>query len=435
MNTIFKLEKLGVEQLNEMQNTTYDAVTKNKKVILLSPTGSGKTLAFLLPLLEKVNPAINETQMLVIAPTRELAQQSHEVLKTLGTGLRVSVVYGGRKVSYEKQNFKSPSHVVIGTPGRIIDHFDKDNISTKHISNIVVDEYDKCLEIGFEDQLSDIFNRIEQINSLILTSATELKKLPLWLGQKQPLTLDFLDNQKPDIHTVLVHSLAKDKLETLGRLLLHTQDTKGIVFCNFRESLERVSTYLHENNIAHSLYHGGLEQIDREISLLKFRNGTTRILLSTDLAARGLDIPDIDFITHYHLPLKEEEYTHRNGRTARMLKDGLVYVLHWPEDPLPEFILADEKIDIADLPPSNPYQPSEWATLQISIGRKDKVSKADVLGFVCKKAQINIQDIGKIEIKDLVSYLSVKVAKVKQVITATNNNKLKVKNVKVKQIN
>jgi superfamily II DNA/RNA helicase len=344
-------------------------------------------------------------------------------------------VYGGRKVSYEKQNFKSPSHVVIGTPGRIIDHFDKNNISTKHISNIVVDEYDKCLEIGFEDQLSEIFNRIEQINSLILTSATELKKLPLWLGQKQPVTLDFLDSHRPDIHTVLVHSLAKDKLETLGRLLLHTQDTKGIVFCNFRESLERVSTYLHENNIAHSLYHGGLEQIDREISLLKFRNGTTRILLSTDLAARGLDIPDIDFITHYHLPLKEEEYTHRNGRTARMLKDGLVYVLHWPEDPLPEFILADEKIDIADLPPSNPYQPSEWATLQISIGRKDKVSKADVLGFVCKKAQINIQDIGKIEIKDLVSYLSVKVAKVKQVITATNNNKLKVKNVKVKQIN
>ncbi len=435
MYTIFKLEKLGVEQLNEMQNTTYDAVTKNKKVILLSPTGSGKTLAFLLPLIEKVNPAINETQMLVIAPTRELAQQSHEVLKTLGTGLRVSVVYGGRKVSYEKQNFKSPSHIVIGTPGRIIDHFDKNNISTKHISNIVVDEYDKCLEIGFEDQLSDIFNRIEQINSLILTSATELKKLPLWLGQKQPLTLDFLDNQKPDIHTVLVHSLAKDKLETLGRLLLHTQDSKGIVFCNFRESLERVSTYLHENNIAHSLYHGGLEQIDREISLLKFRNGTTRILLSTDLAARGLDIPDIDFIAHYHLPLKEEEYTHRNGRTARMLRDGLVYVLHWSEDPLPEFIIADEKINISDLPPSNPYQPSEWATLQISIGRKDKVSKADVLGFVCKKAQINTLDIGKIEIKDLVSYLSVKVAKVKQVITATNNNKLKVKNVKVKLIN
>jgi superfamily II DNA/RNA helicase len=434
MNTIFKLEKLGVEQLNEMQNTTYDAVTKNKKVILLSPTGSGKTLAFLLPLIEKVNPAINETQMLVIAPTRELAQQSHEVLKTLGTGLRVSVVYGGRKVSYEKQNFKSPSHIVIGTPGRIIDHFDKNNISTKHISNIVVDEYDKCLEIGFEDQLSDIFNRIEQINSLILTSATELKKLPLWLGQKQPLTLDFLDNQRPDIHTVLLHSLAKDKLETLGRLLLHTQDTKGIVFCNFRESLERVSAYLHENNIAHSLYHGGLEQIDREISLLKFRNGTTRILLSTDLAARGLDIPDIDFIAHYHLPLKEEEYTHRNGRTARMLKDGLVYVLHWSEDPLLEFIIADEKINIDDLPPSNPYQPSEWATLQISIGRKDKVSKADVLGFVCKKAQINTLDIGKIEIKDLVSYLSIKVAKVKQVITATNNNKLKVKNVKVKLI-
>jgi superfamily II DNA/RNA helicase len=429
-----KLYKLGIESLNEMQKSTFDAISANKKVIILSPTGSGKTLAFLMPLLEKVDVKLVETQMLVIAPSRELAQQTHEVLKTLGTGLKVNVVYGGRTMSYEKQNFKSAPHVIIGTPGRIMDHLQKQNISAQYLTNIVIDEYDKCLEIGFEDQINDIFSYIPVINKLVLTSATVLSKIPYFLGSKPPLTLNFLNEQKPDIHTLLVKSIAKDKLESVGRLLLHTQKGKGIIFCNFKESIDRVSQFLAEKGIPHSVYHGGLEQLERELALIKFRNGSNRLLLSTDLAARGLDIPDIDFIVHYHLPLKEEEYTHRNGRTARMMKGGEVYVIHWTEEILPEFIHYDETLDASELIENDKYQDNEWTTLQISAGRKDKVSKGDIVGFLCQKSQINSTDINHIELKDLVSYVGVKQSKIKQIVQSTDNQKLKVKNVRIKHL-
>ncbi|HMP30309.1 MAG TPA: helicase-related protein, partial [Saprospiraceae bacterium] len=276
------------------------------------------------------------------------------------------------------------------------------------------------------------FAQIPVVDKLVLTSATKLGKLPQLLGAKPPVTLDFLDIQKPNIHTVLVESMAKDKLESLGRLLLYSQGGKGIIFCNYKESIHRVSSFLDEMHIPHTTYHGGLEQVEREIALIKFKNGSTRILLSTDLAARGLDITDINFIVHYHLPLKEEEFTHRNGRTARMLRDGLVYVLHWSEDELPDFIQLNETLAAIDLPPSITYIANEWTTLQISACRKDKISKGDIVGFICQKSQINSHDISNIELKDLVSYLGVKTSKVKQVIKAADGQKMKVKNVRIK---
>lgn len=172
----------------------------------------------------------------------------------------------------------------------------------------------------------------------------------------------------------VIKSPDKDKLETLGQLIKKLDDQPGIVFCNFKDSIERVSEYLNKNNIKHGCFFGGLEQNERERALIKFRNGSYRILLATDLASRGLDIPEIKFIIHYHLPIKEEEFTHRNGRTARMHQSGIAYVLEGVEEKLPNFIEADY-ISIPEIENNN-SDAVEFQTLYISGGRKIKSQKA-----------------------------------------------------------
>ena len=435
MNEQPNLSKLGIENLNAMQFATRDAVNQHGKVVLLSPTGSGKTLAYLLPLLALTDASLQKTQLLIIAPVRELAQQIHEVIRSLATGLHVKALYGGRTVSYEKQNLKAVPQVVVGTPGRIIDHFERQNIDPFTIKMIVLDEYDKCLEIGFEDQINTIFEFLPSIEKSVLTSATELKMLPQFLRSgKKPHQLQFLEEQKPVFTTTLVKSMAKDKLETLSRLLLHVQDGKGIVFCNFKESINRIGDHLKVSGILHTEYHGGMEQKDREIALIQFRNGSSRILLSTDLAARGLDLPDVDFIIHYHLPLKEDEFTHRNGRTARMMRDGHIYVIHWMEEPLPGFVAYDEALDAANLKNNIQYKDNEWVTVRISAGRKDKVSKGDIVGFLCRKSNITTQDISHLELKEQLSYVGIRKNKIREVLHSCDNQKLKEKNVRVNLI-
>ena len=431
-----KLQKLGVQTLNAMQEATAEAVLRHQNTILLSPTGSGKTLAYLLPLLDQISLSKQATQLIIIAPVRELAQQIHSVIRTLATGLHTQVFYGGRSVSYEKQNIKATPQIVVCTPGRITDHFERNNITPESVSMVVLDEYDKCLEIGFEDQLNTIFEWLPPLKKLVLTSATELKEIPPFLKTGDaPFKLHFLEEQKPVFNTVLVRSKAKDKLESLSGLLLHIQKGKGIIFCNFKESIERVSGHLKEKGIFHTVYHGGLEQKEREIALIHFRNGSSRVLLSTDLAARGLDLPDVDYIIHYHLPLKEEEYTHRNGRTARMMRNGHIYVLHWQEDVLPGFISYDEISDAGTFDQNLSFAADDWGTIRISAGRKDKISKGDIVGFLCRKANMNAQDISHIEIKDQLSYVGVLKSKLKDILRYADNQKLKVKNVRIQLIN
>jgi superfamily II DNA/RNA helicase len=425
------LAKLGISQLNPMQLAAQEGLGKSSDLILLSPTGTGKTLAFLLPLLLQLDPACEEVQLLILVPSRELAIQIEQVVRQMGTGFKVNAVYGGRAGSKDRMEIKHRPAVLVGTPGRVADHLRRGAFDTASIQSLVLDEFDKSLEIGFEGEMRDILHALPRVGRKILTSATQGVQIPNFVGLKSPQVLDFLGEKLTQLEVKKVLSPTKDKLETLGQLLAHLGSKNGIIFCNFKDSIERVSDYLSDHEISHGVFSGGMEQIDRERSLIKFRNGTYPLLLATDLAARGIDVPELDFIIHYHLPLRAEEFIHRNGRTARMNSQGTAYILQYEKEPLPEFVGNPklEKLQSATLP-----APSPWCTLLISGGRKDKISKGDIAGLFFKQGGLRPEELGTIELKTDCAFVGVKAVAVEQLLSKVNNQKLKDKKVRISQI-
>ena len=422
------LAKLGIEQLNPMQLAAQKAIQSSREIILLSPTGTGKTLAFLLPLIQELDPACEEIQLVIIVPSRELAIQIEQVMREMGTGFKVNAVYGGRAGSKDRIEIKHRPAVLVGTPGRVADHLRREAFDSTFIRTLVLDEFDKSLEIGFEVEMKDILYLIPRVKKILLTSATQGVNIPRFVGLKAPVTVDFLEDKITQLTVKKVLSPTKDKLETLVSLLAQLGGQNGIVFCNFKDSIERISDYLSDHWISHGVFSGGMEQTDRERALIKFRNGTHQVLLATDLAARGIDVPELKFIIHYHLPLRSEEFTHRNGRTARMNSAGTAYVLHFEKERLPDFIghLPVEKLENHPLPP-----PSEWSTLFVSGGRKDKISKGDVAGLFFKQGNLTQDELGVIELKTDCAFVGVKTATLEKLLPKVNNMKLKEKKVRV----
>jgi len=425
------LSKLGITQLNPMQEATQAAFVKEDEILLLSPTGTGKTLAFLLPLFASLNPEIDEVQALILAPSRELAMQIENVAKEMGTGFKTNVVYGGRAVSQDKLDLKRPPAVLIGTPGRIADHLRRETVSTWKIKTLVLDEFDKSLEIGFEEDMIEIMESLPALRKKLLTSATQSIRIPRFVQFSRPQRLNFLSSGHSALTVKSVPSPSKDKLETLYELLCHLGNPPGIVFCNFRDAIDRVSQFLSARGIDHGCFHGGMEQRERERSLIKFRNGTHQLLLATDLAARGIDVPEIQFIVHYHLPLKAEEFTHRNGRTARMNREGTSYVIHWENEPLPDFIGQPEVEDV--YPGENPPSPV-WSTLFVSGGRRDKISKGDLAGLFFKQGGLEREQLGTIELKPDCAFVAVERSAAVSVIKRLDNSRVKKRKVRVKLV-
>lgn len=422
------LAKLGIEELNPMQVESQTAIAANKEVILLSPTGTGKTLAFLLPLINELDENLQEIQALIIVPSRELAIQIEQVMREMGSGFKVNAVYGGRTGSKDRLEIKHRPAVLIGTPGRVADHLRRGAFDTRNIKTLVLDEFDKSLEVGFEAEMKEIIQKLPRVKKKVLTSATQGVEIPDFVGLNDPLTIDFLKGKSNNLEIKKVVSPSKDKLETLVELLAHLNGQNGIVFCNFKDSIQRVSDFLASKNISHGTFYGGMEQVDRERGLIKFRNGTHTILLATDLAARGIDVPELDFIIHYHLPLKSEEFTHRNGRTARMNSNGTAYVIQGKGEELPDFIgeVPEEVLEQLPLP-----KPSEWSTLFISGGRKDKISKGDIAGLFFKQGGLTKDQLGVIELKTDCAFVSVKSNSLKGLLPQVNNMRLKKKKVRV----
>ena len=422
------LDKLGI-QLNPMQEETMHAVLHgNKDVVVLSPTGSGKTLAYLMPLVQLIDPKVDEPQLVVVTPGRELALQSTEVLKSMGTGLRTMACYGGRAAMDEHRVMnKVLPQVIFGTPGRLNDHLDKGNFSAEHVKYLVIDEFDKCLEMGFQDEMGRLIASLPYLERHFLLSATEAEEIPRFVHMGRVETIDYRmdEEQVPErIRIYQVKSSQKDKLETLAQLLLSLGDESSIVFLNYRDSVERTNEFLRSRGFATSAFHGGLEQHEREDALYKFSNGSANIFVSTDLGARGLDIPDIDNIIHYHLPECEDSYIHRVGRTARWEATGKAFFLLGPSEDIPSYVDAEvEDYEIpSDLPaPAKP----RMATIYIGKGKKDKISKGDIVGYLCKIGQLQSSEIGKIDVKDRYAYVAVSRTKLKQVLKLTAGQKIK----------
>ena len=422
------LEKLSIEKLNVMQEEAQKAILSSSEIVLLSPTGTGKTLAFLLPIIAELEFECAEVQALIVVPSRELAIQIEQVIREMGTGYKTNAVYGGRAGSKDKTEIKHRPAILIGTPGRIADHMRRDNFSTQFISTLVLDEFDKSLEIGFENEMKEILSLLPNVRKKILTSATQEVEIPKFVGLKDPICLNYLDKVTSQLKVRTILATSKDKLETLATLLNQLGNQPGIVFCNFKDTIQEVSDFLTEKNINHGCFYGGMEQKDRERALIKFRNGTYQLIVATDLAARGIDIPEIKFIIHYQLPQRSHEFTHRNGRTARMFNDGTAYVLKWKNEDLPDFI---ENAEVEELQKVSLQSSLAWKTLFVSGGRKDKISKGDIAGLFMKQGHLSNDQLGTIEIKQDCAFVAVLASEVNKLISLVDNSRLKNKKVRV----
>ena len=423
------LERLGIRELSDMQREAGDAILQGKQdVLVLSPTGTGKTLAYLLPLVQLIDAQQQEPQALVIVPGRELALQSDRVLKDMGCGLHSAACYGGRTAMEEHRRLKEVRpQIIFGTPGRLNDHLDKGNISPYGIRYLVIDEFDKCLEMGFHDEMARLLKKLPGIRRRILLSATDAEQIPDFVSLGRSVRIDYLRDDEQVNNRVTsyeVKSPVKDKLATLRQLLWDLGDTQSVVFLGFRDAVERVGDYLRHEGFSVSVFHGGMDQKQREDALYKFSNGSTNIFVSTDLGSRGLDIPDIQNIIHYHLPLQEQELVHRVGRTARWDKSGKNFFIVGPEEQMPPFI--EGTIERQELTTNN-SQPTipQMATLYIGKGKKDKISKGDIVGFLCKKGGLEPSEIGRIDVTERYAYAAVNREKLQQVLRQTKGEKIK----------
>jgi len=425
------LGNLKIASLNEMQQAAIAAADKGKDVVLLAPTGSGKTIGFLLPVLKNLVTGAKGVQALILVPSRELALQIEQVFKLMGTGFKVNCCYGGHPVKIEKNNFEQPPAVLIGTPGRIAYHLRKENFDESGITTLILDEFDKALEFGFQEDMAYIIGNLRSLKQRMLTSATQMKEIPEFTGLKAPVEVNFLKDVKvaPDLKLKKIITTAEDKLDALFDLICKIGAQTSLIFCNHRETVDRISDLLIDKDLAHDIFHGGMEQDERERALLKFRNGSIKILITTDLAARGLDIPEVGNIVHYQLPYTEDAFLHRNGRTARMNAKGTAYLIMTEEEKYP-FLKGDietEKLKGSyELP-----KDSQWQTLYIAAGKKDKVNKIDIVGLLLKKGGLQKDDVGLIEVKDQSSYVAIKRNMVNKVLSALREEKIKNKKVKI----
>ena len=446
--------RLGIEELNDMQKAMLQKSSAQQDIILLSPTGSGKTLAFTLPVLKLMKPSTGRIQCVVIAPSRELVIQIATVMREAGKAFRVVALYGGHKVEDEVNSLKVTPDIVVATPGRLLDHSVRHNLELLPVRMLVLDEFDKTLELGFEEEMEKIMKRLKNVSRIILTSATKADVLPAFLKLDNPITLDYSSDiadlkERMNVRKVVTDS--NDKLQGLLTLLhnincsgtgesVPKEDTpatspgsktstvengpeKAMIFVNHRESAERIYEFLRKNKVAAVLYHGALEQKDRETAVALFNNGSRPILVATDLAARGLDIEKVASVIHYHQPLTPENYTHRNGRTARVNAEGDVYVLVGPDEELKEFVTPDGEFVLEEGKRADLSQ--KFMTLYISGGKREKLSRGDILGFFVKECGVSPADIGKINVFDHYSLVAVREKAVAPLLAKAEGKKLK----------
>jgi len=421
------LSNLDIPVMNEMQEQAFHTIPDEKDTILLAPTGSGKTLAFLLPILHLLKTDEAGVQCLIISPTRELALQIERVWQKMSTGFKVNTCYGGHPMQTEINNLSQPPALLIGTPGRIVEHLNRKSFDPGTIRMIVLDEFDKSLTMGFQEQMAEILQALPALEKRILASATNKLVIPAFVGVTKPVTLNYNEAEEKSTDGLSIKSVVSatpDKFEALVQLLCYFGTEPTLIFCNQRETTENTRERLAERGIASASFHGGLDQVERESTLVQFRNGSTVFLVASDLAARGLDIPEVKNVVHYELPMKNNEFIHRNGRTARMHAQGAAYLILSPDVPLPAYLT--ERPEALVLPAAQELPPfPPWVTLYISGGKKDKLSKMDIVGFLSKKGDLKPGELGKIEMMDHMSFVAVKKEVVGHLLKAIQNEKMK----------
>ena len=422
------LRKLNIDALNTMQMAALAHCRANSSMVLLSPTGTGKTLAFLLPLLERLDQRRSGVQAVIILPSRELARQVFEVWRAMATPFQMTALYGGRPLEQEVASLGGAStSVIVGTPGRLLDHLNRSSFAVDKCTHLVIDEFDKCLEMGFRDEMSKLIDKLPAVTSRFLLSATDADEIPQFAGTADVERLDYRGGgEQPAVRTSFytITTTPDKRLEKLFSLLCSFGGEPAIVFCNFRETVDEVYRYLTKNSLHCVAYNGAMEQKARELALYRFTSGCSNILVSTDLAARGLDIKDVKHVVHYQRALSADIFTHRNGRTARWEADGSVYMIAFENKELPDFV--PDGLEEYNLPKRNTLPPApEWTVLYVGKGKRDKLSRGDLAGFFIKKGGLKPDEVGTILVFQDYSYVAVKMNRMRAVLKAVDGEKIK----------
>ncbi len=425
------IKSAGFDQLLPIQQESISAFSQGNDLVVLSKTGSGKTLAFLLPMLNEIDVENDrDVQAVILSPTRELCLQIEKVFKSLSTGLKVTTCYGGHPMRIEKNSLSETPSVIIATPGRLSDHIRRENIQLSETKFLIVDEFDKCLEFGFSEEIRTIYTEFKHLKQHILTSATRIDSYPDYIHFKQLETIDHIkDDSVLDLIEYGVHS--EGNLHGTLELLINSfGQERNMIFVNYREVCDDLLDHLTECGIVCAVYHGGLDQETRERELIKFSNGSANTIVCTDLGSRGLDIPDVKHIVHFQYPSSLEAFTHRKGRTARLDESGFSYLFTSEDRQLPEYIMPPKQQ--YTFKPS-PSQLPEFDTIYISGGKKEKIGKIDIVGFFSKIGKLEPKEIGMIDVKDHLSYVAIKRSKVDQVLRNIKGERLKGKRMKIER--
>ena len=346
------LEKKGVGLPTRVQEEAIPPLLAWKDVIAKAPTGTGKTFAFGIPMIEHIDPASDDLQGLILAPTRELAIQIADELRGLLTfykDIRVTVLYGGQRMEPQIRSLQQHPHIVVATPGRLTDHYNRKNLRLDRIKTVILDEADRMLDMGFFDDVTKILNRIKNRVNLGLFSATISQEVMTvsWMYQRDEveITVAPTAESKPDIDQYSITVPRLEKEEATLRILRSGVFERVIVFCNTKVMCQNLSDGLRRSGIQADCLHGDIKQATREKTMAAFRNGKLPVLIATDVASRGIDVDDVDAVINYDVPDENEYYIHRIGRTGRARKKGISFTL---AGSLPERVKLDEIAKFAD---------------------------------------------------------------------------------------
>jgi len=419
------LQELGYSQPTPIQSKSIPLLLSGRDVVGQAQTGSGKTVAFSLPILEKIRIEGRQLQAMILCPTRELCSQVAREVRKLGRrlpGLQVMILSGGQPARSQLSALEKGVHIVVGTPGRVLDHLKRGSLNARRLRCIVLDEADRMLDMGFEEDMEQIFAALPKVRQTVFFSATYPQTIAAMskARQTEPVRITVSKDAQaaaaPEVKQELYEVAAGRKWQALQSLLNREAVSSAIVFCNQKVTTAEIAQNLQDAGVSADALHGDLLQPERDRVLAKFRNQSIRVLVATDVAARGIDVADLDLVCNFDLPVKTETYVHRIGRTGRAGKKGHAVSLVNPnESHKIEAIEAligrtIDRVKLANKESPRPAAPApaSMVTLYISGGRKAKMRPGDILGALTgESGGLSGSTIGKIEIHDYFSYVAV----------------------------
>nr|WP_245402538.1 DEAD/DEAH box helicase [Psychrobacillus psychrodurans] len=458
------IEQLGYTEPTEVQQKVIPVVLEKQDVLVKSKTGSGKTASFATPLCELVDWEENKPQALVLTPTRELAVQVQEDITNIGRYKRIKglALYGKSPFARQKLALKQKTHIIVGTPGRVLDHIEKGTLDVSKIEYLVIDEADEMLNMGFLEQVESIIKLLPKTRTTMLFSATlseQIKKLSSkYMKQAVSIEIDASEENAPNIEHVKYVVVEELKLSLLEKLTIVENPDSCIIFCRTKERVEQLVDVLDEKGYTADKIHGGMMQEDRFEVMDDFRKGEFRYLIATDVAARGIDIDDITHVIHYDVPLEQESYVHRTGRTGRAGRSGKSIMLATPfedkfvreietfigfeipaeSEPIKEDVVKSRASFDEKMQEQPEVKKSKGEQLNMNItklyfngGKKKKIRAVDFVGTIAKIEGVSADDIGIITIQDTVSYVEILNGKGPLVLKKMRNTTVKGKLLKV----